>query len=114
MLVRLAIDYEHDGDCGIPGRESFKSRGALPEHRLYACPDGNLALRNHLAVRDYLRCQPAAAREYGELKERLAAQYPHDRAAYVAGKSDFLLGILAETGFSHAELDVLRSLNQRQ
>lgn len=41
---------------------------------------------DQLLFRDYLRTHHSAAREYAELKQALAARYPHDRAAYRAGK----------------------------
>ena len=85
-----ALGYVHSGDLGIEGREAFES----PAHHLYVCVQGGIALANHLAVRDCLRRNPAKAREYGELKKQLAKQFPTDRESYVAGKTDFLLGVL--------------------
>jgi len=44
--------------------------------RLYLCARDSVALAKHLAIRDYLRAHPQAAREYGELKNRLAESFP--------------------------------------
>ena len=49
-----------------------------------------------LAFRDLLRAHPALAREYEQLKERLAARYPTDRDAYTAGKTAFITEALAQ------------------
>jgi GrpB-like predicted nucleotidyltransferase (UPF0157 family) len=43
-----------------------------------------------LLFRDYLRTHPDAARAYGELKRRIAAEYPDDRIAYAKAKTDFV------------------------
>lgn len=114
LIDRLAtIGYPHRGDQGVPGREAFARPDGTPAHNLYACVHGNnLGLRNHLAIRDHLRCQPAAARSYGELKKDLARQFPNDIDAYVDGKTEFILKILAEAGFTQEELLTIRTLNK--
>jgi GrpB-like predicted nucleotidyltransferase (UPF0157 family) len=43
-----------------------------------------------LLFRDYLIAHPDVAREYAELKMRLAAEYPNDREAYTAAKGGFV------------------------
>ena len=98
-VERLAtLGYVHQGDLGVKGREAFESPDGLPAHHLYACPRDSPALANHLAVRDYLRAHPEAAAEYGQLKRRLARQFPHDIEGYVDGKTDFLLAIVRAAG----------------
>jgi GrpB-like predicted nucleotidyltransferase (UPF0157 family) len=47
-----------------------------------------------LLFRDYLIRHPETAREYGELKFRLAAEHPHDRIAYTAGKTEFIARVM--------------------
>ncbi len=88
-----ALGYVHSGNLGIAGREAFESPAALPAHHLYVCLKGGSALRNHLAVRDYLRRNPAAAAAYGRLKIQLAEQFPYDIESYLAAKTDFLTTI---------------------
>jgi GrpB-like predicted nucleotidyltransferase (UPF0157 family) len=69
VIARLAtLGYRHRGDLGVPGREAFDRPGGTPDHNLYACVAENDGLRNHLALRDHLRGNPAAARSYGSLK----------------------------------------------
>src|SRR6185295_14850887 len=77
------LGYAHRGNLGIEGREAFDSPERLPRHHLYACPRDSFALANHLAVRDHLRTHPETAREYGELKKRLAREFPHDIDHYI-------------------------------
>jgi len=43
-----------------------------------------------LLFRDYLIANPLTAREYVDLKERLAAQFRNDREAYTDGKGEFV------------------------
>ena len=78
-ITRLAtLGYRHRGNLGIEDREAFDHRPELPRHNLYVCPEGTIGVVNQLAVRDYLRAQPDAARHYGNLKRRLAVEFPTD------------------------------------
>lgn len=43
-----------------------------------------------LLFRDYLRAHPEAARAYGALKLRIAAEHPDDRVAYARAKTRFV------------------------
>lgn len=114
VIERLAaIGYQHRGDLGVPGRESFQRPEGTPDHHLYACFAGNDGLRNHLAVRDYLRDNSEAARSYGNLKKRLAAQFADDIDGYIDGKTEFLLEILARTGFSPDQIAGIRESNRK-
>jgi GrpB-like predicted nucleotidyltransferase (UPF0157 family) len=106
------IDYAHLGDLGVVDREAFKQPESLPKHHLYASPRGSLSLKNHLGLRDYLRAHSEAAIEYGDLKENLARQYPDDIDRYIAGKTEFILGILRKIGLTDEELAVIRGANQ--
>ena len=107
-----ALGYIHRGDLGIAGREAFQRPSHSPAHHLYACPQASLGLRNHLAVREYLRARPESIRAYGELKKSLAIQHPNDIDKYIAKKSDFLLAILHQSGLSADDLRKITSANQ--
>jgi GrpB-like predicted nucleotidyltransferase (UPF0157 family) len=114
-VERLAsLGYQHLGNLGIAGREAFRRPPGSPTHNLYVCPQGSLGLRNHLAVRDYLRTHPEAAQAYGELKRRLAAEFPDDIESYVDGKTELLLGILRESGLSGDRLDDIEQGNRKR
>ena len=45
-------------------------------------------------MRDYLNSHEDRAKEYSELKERLAKIYPEDRIAYTNGKAALIEDIL--------------------
>ena len=114
LISRLGeLGYRHQGDLGIEGREAFAAADGGVAHHLYACARGNLALENHIAVRDYLRGHPEAAAEYGTLKRRLAREHARDRTAYGAAKTDLILEILRRAGFPHSKLATSWRVNHR-
>lgn len=108
VIRRLeGLGYRHQGDLGITGREAFaREAGALapvdgsgrdwPPHHLYVCARDCAALQQHLRFRDALRADPARARQYGELKQRLATEFRDDRDAYGQAKTDFVRSVLQE------------------
>ena len=113
VIALLApLGYHHLGDLGITGREAFSRPAGFPNHNLYLCPQGSLGLRNHLAVRDYLRATPAAVSDYNALKQRLVAAVGHDWRAYVAGKSDFISDILTIQGLNTDDIAAIHQSNQ--
>ena len=114
-IERLAtLGYIHRGNLGIEGREAFKQPDGLPRHHLNLCPQSSLGLKNPLALRDYLRTHPDIAQAYGDLKKQLADQFPHDIDSYIEGKTDFLLGILRQQGFSQEQCAVINQVNRIQ
>ncbi|MFD1953281.1 GrpB family protein [Paenibacillus thailandensis] len=86
----ISNGYEPKGENGIPGRRYFVKGGHNRSHHIHIYDAGNPQIQRHLAFRDYLRAHPDAAREYGELKTKLASQFPHDITAYIKGKAKFV------------------------
>lgn len=82
--------YRHEGNLGVEGREAFRWTAKGPEHHLYICPEGSPAFSRHIVLRNYLRKHPDVAREYAELKRKLAQQYHNDRTKYQEAKHDFV------------------------
>lgn len=90
-VARLAtLCYTHQGDLGISGREAFERPPRSTPHHLYLCVCGNTEYCRHVTFRDYLRDHCDEAKRYEASKRDLAAQFPHDRTAYSAGKSEFV------------------------
>ena len=58
-------------------------------HYLHITTLGSSEWKNSLAFRDYLRTHPEEMERYEALKQKLAAQYPDNRAMYTAGKKDY-------------------------
>jgi GrpB-like predicted nucleotidyltransferase (UPF0157 family) len=112
-VERLAtLGYRHQGNLGIDDREAFDQAGDLPRHHLYVAPEGTLGIVNHLAVRDYLRLHPKAARQYGDLKKRLAAQFADDIDRYTLGKTAFLIEVLRRAGLADDQLASIACMNR--
>lgn len=82
-----------------------------PGQHLYICGDlennihthyihvviwGKNQWNNYINMRDYLNADEGKAKEYSELKIRLAEKYQNDRIAYTEGKSELIENILHE------------------
>jgi GrpB-like predicted nucleotidyltransferase (UPF0157 family) len=91
-----ALGYRHEGNLGIEGREAFRWTAKFPEHHLYVCPEGSPAFERHVLVRDYLRTHPGEAREYAELKKRLAKQHHDNRTKYQEAKAAYVDSLLKQ------------------
>ncbi len=87
--------WRHEGDLGIPGREAFEPRADLPPHHLYVVVRDSAAHLDHVDLRNHLRAHPSDARRYGDLKRELAPLLSEDREAYLAGKSELIVQLLA-------------------
>jgi GrpB-like predicted nucleotidyltransferase (UPF0157 family) len=107
------LQYVHRGELGVEDRDAFDSPPHLAAHHLYVCLEGGLGLENQLAVRDFLRAHSDSAREYGDLKKRLAQQFPHDIESYVEGKTDFILTILRAAGLPADRIERIERANRR-
>jgi GrpB-like predicted nucleotidyltransferase (UPF0157 family) len=111
IAALMADGYEHRGDLGITDRHAMRAPDGAPRRNVYVVVDGSVAHRNHLAVRHALRADPALRDAYGSLKLRLADEV-EDIGAYVAGKTDLVVGILARAGFTEDELEAVRAANR--
>jgi len=86
----IALGYESKGEFGIPGRRYYRKGGADRTHHIHAFATDDPGLARHLAFRDYLRAHPEIAREYADLKLRVAATCANDIERYMAGKNEFI------------------------
>lgn len=123
VIEKLALlGYIHQGNLGITDRDAFKRKsdktpldGSLrtwQQHNLYVCPSDSISLKNHLVFRDHLRNNPQKAKEYGELKKRLAFENPNEIDLYVERKTPFIIAILKEAGFDDIALDNITQENK--
>lgn len=85
-----AIGYKPMGEFGIPGRRYFPKGGDNRSHQIHAFVRGDSNVGRHIAFRDYLRRHPEAAREYAELKRRVARACNHDLGKYCDGKDAYV------------------------
>jgi GrpB-like predicted nucleotidyltransferase (UPF0157 family) len=89
----IAIGYEPKGENGISGRRYFQKGGDNRTHHVHIYESGNPEIERHLAFRDYLREHQEVAKTYGDLKEKLAKQFPYDIESYIKGKEQLVLEI---------------------
>jgi len=88
-----AAGYEYRGESGIPGRDFFR-RGDPRSYHVHLCQLGGPFWVEHQRFRDYLLTHTNVAREYGDLKLRLAEEFPFDRESYINGKAEFVHHVL--------------------
>lgn len=115
------LGYQLRGDLGIKDRYAFKQVSELspnngsgvlrPNHHLYCCLEGSLSLNNHLLFRDALRDVPLLAKQYGDLKKKLALM-TDDMDIYVESKSSFIAGVLAQSGISSTQIEDIVAQNK--
>ena len=89
-----SLGYEWVGDLGVEGRQAFEAprQAELPPHHLYLVVVGSKAHLDHVLLRDLLRVDPEARRQYGELKRANVELAQDDMDVYVAAKA----GLVAE------------------
>jgi len=123
VIEKLSLlGYDHQGNLGITDRDAFTRRtdntpldGSLQtwqKHNLYVCPADSISLKNHLALRDFLRNNAEIAREYSDLKKRLALENPYNMDLYVERKTPFIIAILKSAGFDDIALDNIAQENK--
>ena len=112
------LGYASRGDLGVPGRETFArpDRARHPQapdlyYHLYLGLAGSASIANHLLLRDWLRAHPDDARRYGDLKRRLAAEFPEDIDAYIRGKTALVVSLLLAAGMPPSDVEAIRRLN---
>jgi GrpB-like predicted nucleotidyltransferase (UPF0157 family) len=101
--VLVGLGFQPRGELGIPQRWAFHEPERLAGTNTYVIVDGSLALRNHLALREVLRADPALRDEYAAVKRRVGA-VAADIYEYGAGKHEVIQQILARSDFTEAEL----------
>jgi GrpB-like predicted nucleotidyltransferase (UPF0157 family) len=85
------IGYEGLGEFGLKGRRYFRKGGENRTHQVHFYQfDNESEVERHLAVPAYLRAHDEDAKQYGELKARLAKEFPTDIEAYMEGKDAFV------------------------
>ena len=86
------LRYIPMGEFGIPGRRFFRkdNSAGFRTHHIHAFQTGSPQIERHLAFRDFLKAHKDYARQYADLKQRLAAAHPNDIEAYMDGKDQFI------------------------
>ncbi len=96
-LESLGFEYRAKDD--LPDRHYFpRTLDGLRKHHVSLAEPSSRYSRNTLIFRDALRVDPEIARRYAVLKRRLAEEVGTVRLAYLNGKTDFVLEVLAAHG----------------
>jgi GrpB-like predicted nucleotidyltransferase (UPF0157 family) len=94
-LQAYGYQYVPEFERAMPHRRYLRRTDGHPGNfHLHAVARGSPFWNAHLAFRDALRADAALADEYWKLKQRLAARFPNDRAAYTDAKGDFIRRVL--------------------
>lgn len=100
--VLAGLGFVPLGELGIPLRWAFKEPSHLTGTNTYVIVEDSLSLRNHLAVRDALRADPALREQYAAVKRRVGATAANIDE-YGHGKNAIVQQILAAAGLTDAE-----------
>jgi GrpB-like predicted nucleotidyltransferase (UPF0157 family) len=91
-LERLGFVYRPDNTERT--KRYFREPPGSRRTHVHVRRAGSFSEQWALLFRDYLRTHPEAGTEYAEEKRRLAAQFPHDGAAYTKAKGPILWEII--------------------
>ena len=89
-VAMAKIGYQAKGEFGLPGRRFFVKGVPKRTFNLHIFEAGSPGLTRHLSFRDYMIAHPEDARQYSELKRKLAQEYKGDLDGYCDGKDAFV------------------------
>ena len=87
------LGYELRREFGGPHVQTLFVKGPESKrtHYLHVMKHRGTLWKNDLLFRDYLRKNPARAKQYTELKKKLAGKHADDRGTYTRRKAKFIL-----------------------
>lgn len=94
------LGYEVMGEFGMPDRRFFRKNNpnGIRTHHIHIFNPSSAQVNRHLAFRDYMIAHPTDAKQYSDLKRKLAHQYPTHIDGYVDGKDSFIKTIDIKAG----------------
>ena len=96
-IEALGYEYVPEHEAVLPMRRYFdKPPDAVRTHHLHCIELGSVFWSDHLLFRDQLRARPGIARDYAELKRRLASEHGRDREGYTEAKGAFIEAVKAQ------------------
>lgn len=93
-LMKNGIVYRREEHPGQHLYVAGDLENNILTHHIHVVIWGQEAWNNYINMRDYLNAHEEEAKEYSDLKERLAREYPEDRIAYTNGKRALIERIL--------------------
>jgi len=92
----LSEGYESRGENGIAGRRYFSKGQEKRTHHVHIYQEGNKNIKIQLDFKEYLIKYPKVAKSYGDLKIKLANQFPNDSHKYQDSKENFVNELVNE------------------
>ena len=89
------LGYEALGEAGVPGRAYFRLRG-VSSFNLHLVRKGGERWRNNIALRDYLRRNPAARLQYAQAKIAALSSDASTLLSYSAAKAAVIAALLEQ------------------
>jgi len=86
----LSLGYASHGEYGIVGRRYYTKGSLNRSHQIHVFVRGDNNILRHIAFRDYIQAHPAIAKNYADLKIRLAIRFPDSIDDYCDGKNSFI------------------------
>jgi GrpB-like predicted nucleotidyltransferase (UPF0157 family) len=80
------LGYDYPGDIGLPNQRIFGRDPQIRTYLVHVVISHGVEWQRYLHFRDALREDLALAREYAELKLKLAEEFPTDRERYTRAK----------------------------
>lgn len=93
-LMEKGIVYRREDHPGQHLYVCGDTETNIQTHYIHVVIWGEDSWNNYINMRDYLNTHEDKAKEYSELKMKLAEKYPDDRIAYTNGKSALIEEIL--------------------
>ena len=87
------LGYEYRGENGIPRRHFF-TKGNPRTHHIHMNEISSRDWLDQIAFRSYLIQHPGIAKEYAELKVKLAQSHPNNLQSYTESKTPFINHVL--------------------
>jgi GrpB-like predicted nucleotidyltransferase (UPF0157 family) len=82
--------YSPKSGRNVPPLFFKKGNSLFRTHNIHVVPYKGSLWNKRLMFRDYLRAHPERAKQYVNLKDKLAKQFPDDRESYTLRKQDFI------------------------
>ncbi|MCC2646500.1 MAG: hypothetical protein K0R02_565 [Rickettsiaceae bacterium] len=95
-----ALGYTPRGELGMAFRRFFIKKKEAISYNLHIWEQDNPEVDKHLIFRNYLIKHPNEAKNYEQLKLKLALKYPNNRKLYTASKDDLIRELLNKAGFN--------------
>lgn len=91
-----SADYEYCGECGVIGRHLFVRRvnGDISTHHIHCYLENNENYNQVILFCKFLNEHTEYAKQYSEMKIKLASNHSDDRVAYTDGKENFIIQII--------------------